>query len=355
MELDRWNYHYGCVLTGAKDLYEITGKTEYLEAIKNFGTKYVNDDGIIIGFDAGEQNVDLMASGGLLYFLHDVTGEEKYEKGIFTIMEALKNQPRTSEGNFWHKKIYPYQVWLDGLYMVQPFYMEFEKRYHGKKNYHDSIKQFQNVRRYLYDAEKHLYYHGYDEKKEMIWADKETGLSPSFWLRSIGWYLMALVDCCEISEDADTRAVLGTLLQEAIDGILPYADTGKCLFYQLVDRKDLKDNYLETSGSAMVSYAILKGCRLGILDKASYWNAGELILAALEAQKFEVRNGTFHLTGTCASAGLGPKDERDGSAEYYLSEAVKDDNAHGVATCMMAYSEWLKKEGAEDDQERAYI
>lgn len=347
MELERWNYHWGCVLTGAKYLYEVTGKQEYLDSILNFGQKYVDENGVIIGFKAEEQNVDLMASGRLLYFLYDQTGEEKYLKGIHYIKEVLDHQPRTSFGNFWHKKIYPYQVWLDGLYMVQPFYMEYEKRFNHKENYKDTLEQFKNVRKYLYDENKHLYYHGYDEKKVMIWADKETGCSPSFWLRSMGWYLMALCDCYEICEDFEAQVALGTLLKEAVDGILPYQDKDSCLFLQLIDRDDLKDNYTETSGSAMVAYAVLKGCRMGVLDKETYLKTGERILAALEAQKIDVRNGEFHLTGTCASAGLGPKDERDGSAEYYLSEAVKDDNAHGVATCMMAYSEWLKNGGVK--------
>jgi len=302
------------VLTGAKYLYEVTGKAEYREAILNFGRKYVDEHGVIRGFCAEEQNVDLMASGRLLYFLYDETGEERYLKGIHGIMENLRNQPRTSFGNFWHKKIYPYQVWLDGLY-----------------------------------------YHAYDETRQMIWANKETGLSPCFWLRSIGWYLLALCDCYEISQDGDAQAVLGGLLKEAIQGVFLYQDKDSGLFYQLVDRADLKNNYLETSGSAMVAYAVMKGCRLGILDREAYYEKGARILAALEAEKMKVSGGEFHLTGTCASAGLGPKDERDGSAEYYLSEAVKDDNAHGVSMCMMAYSEWLKMEELLNDEKRTAV
>lgn len=344
MELSRWNYHYGCVLLGCQFLYEVTGKKCYLDSIKNFGRKYVAEDGTITGFAPEEQNVDLMASGRLLYFLHDHTGEEKYEKGIYKIRQALDHQPRTSDGNFWHKKIYPYQVWLDGLYMVQPFYMEFEKRYHQKRNYEDSLNQFKNVRRLLYNQEKRLYHHAYDEKRAMIWADKETGLSPSFWLRSMGWYLLALCDCYEISENFEAHVLLGTLLKEAVDGLLSYEDKNSGLFYQLIDLADLHDNYLETSGSAMVSYAVMKACRLGVLEYEPYFHKGERILAALETMKTVVQDGSFHLIGTCASAGLGPKDERDGSAGYYLSEAVKDDNAHGVSMCMMAYSEWLRKE-----------
>ncbi len=348
MKPERWNYHLGCVLMGAEYLYQATGKKRYLDAILNFGKDYVDKDGVIKGFRAEEHNLDLMASGRILYFLYDYTEEERYLKGIHYIMEALKAQPRTGFGNFWHKEIYPGQVWLDGLYMVQPFYMEYEKRFNHKSNYQDTLNQFKNVKKYLYDQEKHLYYHGYDERRAMYWADKETGRSPSFWLRAMGWYVMALCDCYEISDDFEARVVLGTLLKEAMEGILPYADKDTGLFYQVVDHQDMAGNYLETSGSAMVAYAVLKGSRLGVLDREKYFAIGEHILAALEAEKIEARDGRFYLTGTCASGGLGLKDgipgqeERDGSPEYYLGEAVKDDNAHGVAACMMAYSEWLK-------------
>ncbi|MCI8888200.1 MAG: glycosyl hydrolase family 88 [Hungatella sp.] len=350
---ERWNYHLGCVVLGAQYLYETTGSEGYLSTVLNFGKNYVDDNGMIKGFRAEEHNVDMMASGRLLYFLYDYTKEERYLKGIHRIMEALRKQPRTSFGSFWHKEVYPGQVWLDGLYMVQPFYMEYENRFNRKSNYPDILNQFKNVKKYLYDQERHLYYHGYDERKETGWANKDTGRSPSFWLRGMGWYLMALCDCYEISQDQEAEAVLGALLKEAVDGILSYADENTGLFYQVIDRQELAGNYLETSGSAMVAYAVLKGCRLGILDRPHYFGTGERILAALESEKIEARDGRFYLTGICASGGLGLKDgipgevKRDGSPEYYLSEAVKDDNAHGAAACMMAYSEWLKAGGTK--------
>ena len=356
MKPERWNYHLGCVLLGAEYLYEITCSEMYLTPILNFGKDYVDHKGIIKGFRAEEHNVDLMASGRLLSFLYDYTKEERYLKGIHSIMEVLKVQPRTSFGSFWHKEVYPGQVWLDGLYMVQPFYMEYEKRFNHKSNYQDILNQFQNVKKYLYDQEKRLYYHGYDERKETGWADKVTGKSPSFWLRGMGWYLMALCDCCEISEDQEAESVLGELLKDAVDGLLPYADKDTGLFYQVIDRGDLAGNYLETSGSAMAAYTVLKGCRLGILERDKYFGTGERILAALASEKIKAREGKFYLTGICASGGLGLKDGipgqavRDGSPEYYLGEAVKDDNAHGVAACMMAYSEWLKAAGRKEEE-----
>ena len=167
---------------------------------------------------------------------------------------------------------------------------------------------------------------------------------------------MALCDCCEISEDQEAESVLGELLKDAVDGLLPYADKDTGLFYQVIDRGDLAGNYLETSGSAMAAYTVLKGCRLGILERDKYFGTGERILAALASEKIKAREGKFYLTGICASGGLGLKDGipgqavRDGSPEYYLGEAVKDDNAHGVAACMMAYSEWLKAAGRKEEE-----
>ena len=156
---------------------------------------------------------------------------------------------------------------------------------------------------------------------------------------------MALVDCYEIipEESYDQFRYLGDLYKEALRGILRYQDPKSGLFYQLIDRADLPGNYLETSGSAMVAYSILKACRLGLLQKEKYFELGEQILMALEALMFNVEKKRFHLTGICASAGLGPKEERDGSPEYYLGEPQRPDNKHGAAACMMAYGEWKRQ------------
>lgn len=353
MDLERFNYPYGCILMGAAGLYEATGDESWLAAVKLFGEKYVDEKGVIRGYAADEHNVDLMCSGNVLYFLYQYTGEQRFKDGINMIMENLREQPRTSFGNFWHKQIYPNQVWLDGLYMAQPFYLRFETLFNNRKEYNDITTQFQNVRKYIYDDRKQLYYHAYDETRKMVWADKKTGCSPCFWLRGMGWYLMALADCYEIMpEVCEKREIFAELLREAVDGLLTYQDKAAGLFYQLIDRKDLAGNYLETSGSAMAAYAILKGCRLGMLDSQKYEAVGKNIMLAIAAEKLEYDHGCLHLTGSCASAGLGPGDERDGSPEYYLSEAVKPDNYHGVAACILAYGEWLKLAGTRKNSER---
>lgn len=342
-QFNQWNYEDGCLLLGAKKMYEVTGDSFYKDYIIRFTDPYIDEDGRIKSYVLGEYNLDFVNAGKLFYFLYDVTGEERYRKAVDTLMEQLTYQPRLKIGNFWHKLIYPFQVWLDGLYMAQPFYMEYENRFNGRKNYYDIIRQFENVRKYLYDEDTGLYYHAYDEYKERDWADKETGLSHNFWLRSIGWYLMALVDCYELASEElyDCKRKLGDLYREAIHGMLRCLDDESHMFYQLPTLPDTPGNYLETSGTLMVSYSILKACRLELLLAEKYQTIGESILKAVIKRQISDHDGHLHLGGTCAVAGLGPRHERNGSVEYYLSEPVVEDDPKAQGVLMMAWGEYL--------------
>ena len=352
---NQWNYEDGCLLLGCKKMYEVTGDLYYRDSIMRFIEPYVNENGEIKSYVLGEYNLDFVNAGKLFYFMYDQTGEERYRKAADKLMEQLKYQPRLKIGNFWHKLIYPFQVWLDGLYMGQPFYMEYENRFNGRKNYYDIIGQFQTVRKYLYDEKTGLYYHGYDEYKERDWADKETGLSPNFWLRSIGWYLMALVDCYELASEElyDCKRALGDLYREAITGVLRWQDADSHLFYQLIALADQEGNYLETSGSLMVAYSILKACRLELLLADKYQAAGEGILQAVIDRHITMHDGHFHLGNTCEVAGLGPRHERNGSVEYYLSEPVVEDDPKAQGILMMACGEYmLLNQGKEPEKGR---
>lgn len=352
--LDRgfWNYEDGCVLIGAQAMYEATGDEYFYNSIRNFIDRYVSEDGILY-YDAQEYNIDKIPSGRVLYMLYQKTGKEVYRNAIELLMNQLRTHPRTKCGNFWHKKIYPYQIWLDGLYMGMPFYMMYENAFGGQKHYGDIIAQFQNVRKYLYDEETHLYYHAYDEKKELFWADRKTGRSANFWSRALGWYLMALADCYELMPASQTAygTILSTLWKEAIDGVLEYQDKESGLFYQLTALPNQEGNYLETSASAMIAYSILKGCRLMVLPKEEYLARGEGILIALETRMFTIRHRKLHLENMCVGAGLGPSDnrKRDGSIAYYLAEGVVLDEQKGTGAAMMAYSEWRKLQGSQTE------
>lgn len=344
-DTDYWNYEDGCVLMGCAQLYQATGDESYRNFVLTYLEGFIRGDGSIANYEKDKFNIDSINPGKILFYAYEWTGEEKYRKAIDILMEQVKNQPRTKCGNFWHKKIYTNQIWLDGLYMAQPFYMMYETKLGKKENYMDIIGQFKNVRQYLFDENKGLYYHAYDEAKEQFWADKVTGKSPNFWLRSMGWYLMALVDVMSEMDEAifEQYKVLEDLLREAVTGILRYQDPENKLFYQVIDRADVKENYLETSGSAMVGYAILKGCRMGALLKDKYQAQGEAIVDSLSALMLIEEAGIIKLKGICSVAGLGPADNhrRDGSVEYYLSEPVVCDDHKGMGAYFMAYAQKL--------------
>lgn len=347
-----WNYEDGCVLMGSVMLYKATENEFYKNFIVNYMKDFINEDGTINHFNKEQYNIDSVNTGKILFFLYNETKEEKYRKAIDTIMDQLKTHPRTKSNNFWHKNIYPNQIWLDGLYMAQPFYMAYETNFNNKENYIDIINQFENTRKYLYNADKQLYYHGYDESRVQPWADKETGLSKNFWLRAMGWYLMALIDTMdEMSEEIfEHYKTLEGLFKEGINGILQYQDEESKLFYQLIDRSDVKNNYLETSGSAMVAYAILKGCRLGILQMEKYRHIGDEIVISLVDNKLIEIDEELKLSDMCSVAGLGPGETRDGSVEYYLTEPIVCDDHKGTGAFMMAYAQMLllKEDNSED-------
>ncbi len=344
---DFWNYEDGCVLIGCAQLYEATKDDYYKDFVIKYIDNFVGADGSIRTFEKENYNIDNINTGKALHFLYEVTGEEKYRLAIDTVYDQLKTHPRTQCGNFWHKKIYPNQIWLDGLYMAQPFLMAYELNYNNGVGCKDVINQFNNVRLYLYNSEKELYYHAFDEAKIQSWANKVTGQSPNFWLRSVGWYLMALIDTVselirlDSSKASEEYNILVNLYKEAINGILKYQDKESKLFYQIIDKDNIEGNYLETSGTAMIGYSIMKGCNLGVLKKEDYKKLGEEIFIELAGRKLIQKEEDLYLCDICSVAGLGPGKERDGSIAYYLSEKVVCDDPKGVGAFLMAYSQWL--------------
>lgn len=353
-KLDRkfWNYEDGCVLTALEAMYKVTGGECYAQAVRVFLDRYLGEDGRIAWYDKEEYSLDKLPHGRGLLFLYRETGLDKYRLAAEQLMEQLRHQPRTESGSFWHKKIYPRQIWLDGLYMAAPFYLQYEKEL-GRGNYSDILKQFENARRFLYDESAHLYIHVYDEGKCQFWADPDTGRSPNFWSRAEGWYLMALADCCDIlPREEEGWQYLTGLWKEAMDGMLLYQDSESGLFFQLTTLSGTPGNYLETSASAMVAYSLFKGYEMGVFTR-EYADKAVGIMMALETEKLKVRKGRLHLEGTCAGAGLGPanRPERDGSIDYYLREPVVADEQKGVAAFMLAYSQWMSLERRNGNME----
>lgn len=344
-----WNYIDGCMIKAVLELYRIKKEPKYLEFADRFIDYFVREDGSIMSYDPLEYNLDNVNAGKTLFELYPLTGREKYRKAMDTIYGQLKGQPRTSTGNFWHKLIYPDQVWLDGLYMAQPFYMQYELTYNQGKNCHDSYQQFLTVYDRMRDTRNGLYYHAYDDSRESFWCDKVTGLSANFWLRALGWYAMALIDTVEIMPDSMTteKRELIRIYQELIDSMLPYQDEETGMWYQVVNRGGISPNYLETSGSAIYAYAIMKSVRLGLLD-SSYFAYGKKAFDGVCKKYLSEKDGRLQLGGICLVAGLGNKEMREGTFDYYMREPVVENDAKGVAPLILAYVETLHEEAGRN-------
>lgn len=342
----RWHYEDGFCAVAAEAMFNATGDSRYKTAALSYADGMVSKDGEIPAFQPDERRLDDILPGRALIFAYSQTGEERYLRGVNRLLEELETHPRTASGAFWHKKIYPNQVWLDGLYMAEPFRMAADTLFGTKENYYDILNQFQFVRQNLRDPATGLYFHGFDESRRAFWANPETGLSKSFWLRSIGWLLIALADAAEETDPAvyEVFRPLADMYKETLKAVLKYADPETGLFYQLPDRLGLAGNYLEASGSAMVAASIFKACRLRLVLEEKYIPCAEKTLSSLAELKLKDDGcGGLVLADTCKSAGLGPeKGRRDGSAEYYLSEPRVDDDPKGAAALILAYAEYIR-------------
>jgi len=348
LEKALWNYKIDLCVMGASYLAQATGDEKWNQYIKDNGKWLVKEDGSVANWEGAEHNIDKVSFGKSLRILRDLTGDERYGEGVKKAYGFLDDYPRTETGNFWHKDIYPNQVWLDGLYMAMPFYARCLTET-GEDKWDDILDQFQSAHRLLWDQKKGLYIHGCDVSRKADWADPDTGRSPAVWLRAEAWFLMALADTYELAKGHTDRAEeLTELLQRTVDGLLPYQDESSNMFLQVVDMPKLPGNYPETSGSAMTAYALMKGARLGMLP-ASMGEKGSQIIDGVRNTYLKKEDDGWHLYGICASAGLGdgpdpynPKG-RSGKPEYYVSEVQIRDNEHGTAACMMAVSEQIRR------------
>jgi unsaturated rhamnogalacturonyl hydrolase len=258
------------------------------------------------------------------------------------VKESLDAQPRTAEGSFWHKQIYPNQVWLDGVYMAQPFAALYEK-YFGSGDYSDIVRQVETVHARMRDKKTGLYYHGYDAGKTAFWCDPATGLSSSFWLRAIGWFSVALADLAEILPSSKDRDRVTGIFARLMQDLAPYAAQDTGMYYQVVDQGGREGNYQESSGSSMIAYAMLKGARMGVLDNR-FAELGKKTFDGIVDSCLEFADGQLCLNNICLVAGLGPENNRrrDGTYAYYISEPVVKNDAKGVAPFLLCYTEIMR-------------
>lgn len=331
-----WEYTTGLQLQAYYELAKATGDRGYAEVAEQVIGSFVADDGAIRTYDEAKYNIDSINAGKMLLRLYEDTDTEKYKQAAAHLRRQLENHPRTSEGAFWHKKIYPYQVWLDGVYMGMPFLAHYSVLFEDGASLKEAVNEFEVVHKHLRDSETGLYFHAWDEKKAQEWADPETGRSQFFWSRGLGWYAMALVDILDyIPEDNKAlREPLIEMIQELAPAVVNVQDAKTGVWYQILDQPGRTGNYLESSGSSMFVYMLAKAVNKGYLPE-SYKKAAIKGYEGIVREFITVHpDGTISITNACTVAGLGYG--RDGSYRYYMSEPVVDNDPKALGPFIMA-------------------
>jgi unsaturated rhamnogalacturonyl hydrolase len=332
----KWDYTVGLFTLSLLKLHERVHDPRYVAFAEAAIGSFITADGTIRGYKPEEHSLDNINPGRTALELYRLTGEERYRKAVDWLRQQLDVQPRTSQGGFWHKQRYPHQMWLDGLYMASPFYTEYASLFHEPTaSFDDVAKQIWVVALHTSDPASGLFYHGWDESKQQTWANKETGASPSFWGRAIGWYGMALVDVLDyLPKDHPARPEIIAILQILCAGVVKHQDPASGLWYQVVDQGGRPGNYLEASASSMFVYTLAKSVNRRYVSR-------DYVPAILKAYRGIIERlirvddkGQVSLTHCCQVAGLGA--ERNGSYEYYLKEPIVENDLKGVGPFILA-------------------
>jgi unsaturated rhamnogalacturonyl hydrolase len=336
----RWTYDQGVILEGIDAVWRRTGNADYFRYIQKSMDHFVTPEGDIRTYTFDSHNIDNVKNGRSLLTLYKVTGQQKYFKAATLLWKQLQTQPRTQEGGFWHKKVYPNQMWLDGLYMGEPFYAEYAALVRDEKAFDDIANQFIYMEKHSRDAKTGLLYHGWDESKVQKWADPQSGHSPHFWGRAMGWYGMALVDVLDnFPESNPKRKELLAILSRLATAVKKFQDPRSGVWYDILDLADRKGNYLESSASSMFVYALQKGVRKGYLP-VGYAAVAQKGYTGIQKEFIEQRAaGQVNLKGTVSVSGLGGTPYRDGSFEYYIREKVITNDPKGVGSFILAANE----------------
>ena len=335
----RWSYDQGVILKGIEGLWNATGDVKWFNYIQKQMDFYVQEDGSIRGYRPDEYNIDHINNGKLVLLLYRVTGKEKYKKAADLLRGQLKSHPRTSEGGFWHKKVYPHQMWLDGLYMGQPFYAEYARTFGEDTSFNDVARQFILMERHSRDPKTGLLYHGWDESRQQKWANKTTGLSPNVWGRALGWFGMAMVDALDyFPENHPGRDSIIGILNRFAKAVVSVQDKKNGLWYDVPTLPNEPKNYYEASASSMLVYTLAKGIRRGYLP-AKYLPYAKKGFDGIVKQFIKTEDGQVNLHGTVSVSGLGGNPYRDGSFEYYMSEPVIVNDPKGMGAFILAADE----------------
>lgn len=329
-----WAYAQGVGGKAMLEVWKHTRDKKYYDYVYAWVNHMVQPDGSILHYQTTEYNIDCINSGKLLFDIYNFTGHDKYRMAMDTLMKQLDNHPQTSDGVFWHKNIYPHQIWLDGIYMAGPFLAQYGSEYQRPDLIDKAIHEVILTFRHTLDQQTGLLYHAYDESRKQAWSNPQTGQSPHFWGRAIGWYFMAVVDILDFVPDNHPQRNELIKIIAHLGNVLPRYQDATGLWYQVLDQGNRQGNYLEASVSSMFMYSFAKAVNKGYLDKTQI-DVARKAYAGIMANLMEEADGTLSLTRCCAVAGLGGKPYRDGSYEYYINERIRDNDAKATGPFIM--------------------
>lgn len=332
----KWEYTHGLIMMSMDRVWKDTGEDKYYDYIRTFVDFMIDENGVIKTYKQIDYNIDRVNGGKFLIDMYQATGEEKFKLALEQLRDQMREHPRNSENGFWHKKVYPHQMWLDGLYMGSPFLAQYAATFDEPALFDDVVNQILVMDKYGYSEETGLYHHAYDESKTEKWADSETGLSTNYWGRSIGWFGMALVDVLDyLPQDHPQRAEIISIAQKLAKGIIKYQHESGT-WYQVVDQGDREENYLEASATSMFAYFLLKGAEKGYLSQEFKTAGIKAYQGILNEFIRKDDDGGISITQVCGVAGLGGNPYRDGSYEYYVNEIIRDNDPKGVGPFILA-------------------
>ena len=335
---DKFRYEAGVILSAMQQVWAKTQAEKYFDYVKSNIDGFIDPAGDIRTYRLEEYNLDQINEGKVLFLLYAQTGDERYKKAAYLLRQQLQTHPRTKAGGFWHKQIYPWQMWLDGIYMAGPFYAQFAQTFNEPQAFDDIAHQITLLESHARDPQTGLLYHAWDESQTQRWANPQTGCSPHFWGRAMGWFMMALVDVLDFwPQNHAARPQILAIFERAAAALAAVQDAPSGLWYQVLDQGGRAGNYLEASASCMVVYALAKGIRQGYLNIAKYLDVVKRGYAGIIKHLVEVDDqGLVNLNRICSVAGLGGDPYRDGSFEYYVGEKIVTNDYKGVGPFIMA-------------------
>lgn len=339
----RWGYTHGLVVKAMLETWKSSGDKVYYDYAKIYADSLIDARGKI-KMDYLSFNLDNVNPGKILFDFYAQTKDQCYKTAMDKLRKQLKEQPRTSEGGYWHKLKYTHQMWLDGLFMATPFLAQYGVTFGDKAAFADVLNQISLINKKTYDPKTGLYYHGWDESKEQAWANKVTGCSPNFWSRSIGWYAASLVDVLDyLPKETKGREKVLAIVKNLAATLIRYQNPTSGVWYQVTDQGNRKGNYLESSASSMFVYFLSKSINKGYIAKSYLAPTTKAFNGLIKTFIKNEADGTITITNCCSVAGLGgDKVYRDGSFEYYIGEPVIENDPKSVGPFILASIQFEK-------------